>query len=124
MTISSIHNVMPAIHPGLSLQEILQECTYHKPNLPALWGSSMRISHVIRGKRPVTTDLALRFAQAFGQNAQYWMSLQASYDLKTAQTSLGNSLDKTPLLQSGTEQYLQNQLYFRPLVVFARAVRR
>lgn len=101
MTITSIQNGMPAIHPGLFLQEILQEMHIPQTKFASSVGvSSMRISHVIRGKRPVTADLALRFAQALGQNAQYWMNLQTSYDLKTAQSSLGDSLDKIPLLQS------------------------
>jgi addiction module HigA family antidote len=48
----------------------------------------MRVSHVIKGTRPVTAELALLFGKAFGQSPNYWMNLQTSYDLKTAEKSL------------------------------------
>jgi addiction module HigA family antidote len=58
----------------------------------------MRISHVVRGERPVTADLALRFGRAFGQSPQMWSSWQADYDLKIAQSHLGKDLKKIPRL--------------------------
>jgi hypothetical protein len=42
----------------------------------------MRISHVTKGARPVTAELALLFGHAFDQSPQYWMNLQADFDLK------------------------------------------
>ena len=48
----------------------------------------MRISHIIKGTRPVTAELALLFGKAFGQTPSYWMSLQTSFDLKTAEKAL------------------------------------
>jgi addiction module HigA family antidote len=54
----------------------------------------MRISHVIRGERPVTADLALRFGRAFGQTPQMWSNWQAGYDLKVAEREAGASLRK------------------------------
>lgn len=56
--------------------------------------SPMRISHVVRGERPVTAELALRFARAFGQSAQYWINLQKAYDLRIAECKLKGSLSK------------------------------
>jgi addiction module HigA family antidote len=58
----------------------------------------MRISHVIKGTRPVTTELALLFGRAFDQSPQYWLNLQASYDLKMAEASLGKLLNDVHLL--------------------------
>ena len=52
----------------------------------------MRISHVIKGARPVTAELALLFGRAFDQSPQYCLNLQADYDLKTAQASIGPRL--------------------------------
>ncbi|HUF81327.1 MAG TPA: HigA family addiction module antitoxin [Burkholderiales bacterium] len=52
----------------------------------------MRISHVINGTRPVTAELALLFGKAFGQSPQYWLNLQAAYDLKTAEREVGGRL--------------------------------
>ena len=52
----------------------------------------LRISHVVKGTRPVTAELALLFGRAFGQSPQYWLNLQAAYDLKTAQKEIGGRL--------------------------------
>lgn len=58
----------------------------------------MRVSHVIKGSRPVTAELALLFGKAFDQSPQYWLNLQAAYDLKTAEVSLGKLLNNVHLL--------------------------
>jgi antitoxin HigA-1 len=44
----------------------------------------MRVSHVVKGTRPVTAELALRLGKALGQSAEYWLNPQASYDLAIA----------------------------------------
>ena len=44
--------------------------------------------------RPVTAELALLFGRAFEQTPQYWLNLQATYDLKTAEASLGKLLNQ------------------------------
>ena len=54
--------------------------------------SPMRISHVVKGDRPVTAELALLFGRAFNQTPQYWLNLQAAYDLKIARVSIGKRL--------------------------------
>jgi addiction module HigA family antidote len=41
----------------------------------AIGVSSMRVSHVIKGSRPVTAELALLFGRAFDQSPQYWLNL-------------------------------------------------
>ncbi len=58
----------------------------------------MRISHVIKGARPVTAELALLFGRALDQSPQYWLNLQADYDLKTAEASIGLRLLTIPSL--------------------------
>ena len=52
----------------------------------------MRISHVVKSARPVTAELALLFGRALDQSPQYWLNLQADYDLKTAEASIGPRL--------------------------------
>ena len=52
----------------------------------------MRISHVIKGARPVTAELALLFGRALSQSPQYWLNLQAAYDLKMATKAMGARL--------------------------------
>lgn len=52
----------------------------------------MRISHVVNGSRPVTAELALLLGRAFGQTPQYWLNLQADFDLKLAERELDERL--------------------------------
>jgi addiction module HigA family antidote len=80
---------LPPIHPGLFLKEILNELGISQNALAQAIGvSPMRVSYVIKGTRPVTAELALLFGKAFGQSPNYWMNLQTSYDLKTAEKTL------------------------------------
>lgn len=88
-------NGMPPIHPGEFIQEILEDHGISQAALARAIGvSPMRISHVVRGERPVTAELALRFGRAFGQDAQYWINLQNAYDLKVAEREIKDSLRK------------------------------
>jgi len=54
--------------------------------------SPMWISHVVNGTRPVTAELALLIGGAFGQTPQYWLDLQAAYDLKIAEQEIRGRL--------------------------------
>jgi addiction module HigA family antidote len=84
---------LPAIHPGAFLAETLEELGFSQAAFARLIGvSPMRISHVIKGTRPVTAELALLFGRALNQSPQYWLNLQADYDLKTAEASIGPRL--------------------------------
>lgn len=84
---------LPAIHPGEFLAEILTDLGISQAQFARAIGvSPMRISHVVNGSRPVTAELALRFGRAFGQSPQYWLNLQAAYDLKTAEETMGQEL--------------------------------
>jgi len=84
---------LPAIHPGEFLAETLEELGFSQAAFARAIGvSPMRISHVIKGARPVTAELALLFGRAFDQSPQYWLNLQADYDLKSAEASIGPRL--------------------------------
>jgi addiction module HigA family antidote len=84
---------LPAIHPGEFLTETLEELGFSQAAFARVIGvSPMRISHVIKGARPVTAELALLFGRAFDQSPQYWLNLQDDYDLKTAEASIGPRL--------------------------------
>jgi len=83
----------PAIHPGEFLAETLGELGISQAAFARTIGvSAMRISHVVKGTRPVTAELALLFGRAFNQSPQYWLNLQAGYDLKAAEASIGRRL--------------------------------
>jgi len=88
-----IKNGLPHIHPGEFLREILEELDLSQAQFARAIGvSPMRISHVVKGTRPVTAELALLFGRALGQSPQYWLNLQAAYDLKTAEHAIGKRL--------------------------------
>lgn len=86
-------NGLPVIHPGEFLAETLEELGLSQAAFARAIGvSPMRVSHVIKGARPVTAELALLFGRAFDQSPQYWLNLQADYDLKSAAASIGPRL--------------------------------
>lgn len=85
----TVKNGLPPIHPGVFLKEILDELRVSQNAFAQAIGvSPMRVSHVIKGTRPVTAELALLFGKALCQTPSYWMNLQTSYDLKTAEKAL------------------------------------
>jgi addiction module HigA family antidote len=81
------------IHPGEFLSETLKELGISQAAFARAIGvSAMRVSHVVKGSRPVTAELALRFGRAFDQSPQYWLNLQADHDLKNARAAIGGRL--------------------------------
>jgi addiction module HigA family antidote len=91
--VNMVKNGLPAIHPGEFLTEILGEMGISQAEFARAIGvSPMRISHIIKGDRPVTAELALLFGRAFNQSPQYWLNLQAYYDLKIAKARIGERL--------------------------------
>ena len=88
-------NGLPPLHPGEFLGEILEDRGLSQAAFArAIDVLPMRISHLLRGERPVTAELAFRFGRAFAQAPQYWLNLQSAYDLKIAERDLKGSLRK------------------------------
>lgn len=84
---------LPPIHPGEFLHETIDELGFSQARFARSIGvSPMRISHVIKGSRPVTAELALLLGRAFEQSPQFWLNLQNDYDLKIAESALGARL--------------------------------
>ena len=84
-----IKSGLPAIHPGAFLREILDDREMSQARFARAVGvAPMRISHLIKGTRPVTAELALLFGRALGQSPQYWLNLQTVYDLKIAERAM------------------------------------
>ncbi len=95
-------NGMPAIHPGEFLRETLEEMAMTQAAFAdAIGVSAMRVSHVLKGDRPMTAELALRIGRALGQSPQYWLNLQTAYDLKLAQIEMKDALKDVRLLSVG-----------------------
>ena len=86
-------NGLPAVHQGEFLRETLDELGLTQAAFAEVIGvSPMRVSHLLKGDRPVTAELALRLGRALGQSPQYWLNLQSAYDLKRAQSEMKDSL--------------------------------
>jgi antitoxin HigA-1 len=85
---------LPNIHPGEVLREefltpmgISQNAVARAIGVPP-----RRINEIVLGKRAITADTALRLAHYFGTSEQFWMVLQASFDLEEARDKLGGRL--------------------------------
>jgi addiction module HigA family antidote len=87
---------LPPVHPG----EILREeflapmglSVYELAN--ALHVPRSRANDVARGRRAVTTDTALRLARYFGTTPEFWINLQARYDLDVAERGLRRKIER------------------------------
>ena len=89
-------NTLPNIHPGeILLEEFLTPMGISQNRLArAMDVPPRRVNEIVHGKRAVTADSALRLAHALGTSEQFWMGLQADYDLEEARKVAGNKLNK------------------------------
>jgi addiction module HigA family antidote len=86
-------NKMRPIHPGEILREeflVPLGMSAHSLSLE-LKVPAPRINDIVRERRSVTTDTALRLARYFGTTPEFWLNLQTAFDLKVAQRQ---SLDR------------------------------
>jgi len=93
---------MRPIHPGEIIKEEYLEPLSMSVNAlaVALRVPASRINDVVRQKRGVSIDTALRLARYFNTTAQFWMNLQISYDLKIARQNMTNIEDEIIPLQT------------------------
>lgn len=87
-------NNMRPIHPGEILREEYLVPLDMSANALAikLQVPATRIGAIVNEKRSITVDTALRLARFFGGDAQTWLNLQQTYDLKIAQAELKEEL--------------------------------
>lgn len=90
-------NGMRPVHPG----EILREDYLAPMGLTAnalataLHVTPARINDIVRERRGITADTALRLARFFGGDAQSWLNLQAIHDLRQAEIKTGDLIART-----------------------------
>jgi len=87
-------NKMRPIHPGEILREeflVPMGMTAHALALE-LKVPAPRINDIVRERRAITPDTALRLARYFGTTPQFWMNLQTSYDLKITERATGSAI--------------------------------
>ncbi len=89
-------NKMRPIHPGEILREEYLVPLGMSANALAieLHVPAPRINDIVRERRAVTPDTALRLARCFGTTAQFWLNLQSSYDLKITEKESGGKINK------------------------------
>jgi addiction module HigA family antidote len=84
----------PPAHPG----EVLREDFLKPLNLSqyalakAIGVPQIRVSEIVNGKRAITPDTALRLSRYFGTSAEFWMGMQATYDLEIARDRFGKKI--------------------------------
>lgn len=85
---------LAAIHPGeILLEEFMKPMDLSSSALAnALGVTPARINEIVRGKRGISADTALRLARYFGADAQSWLNLQQQYDIHCAEDALGKAL--------------------------------
>jgi addiction module HigA family antidote len=91
---------LPPIHPGeVLLEDYLKPLRMSQSALArALGVPADRISEIVRGRRGITGDTAVRLAHYLDTTPELWSGLQADYEIEMARDRLGTKLDKMPRL--------------------------
>jgi len=91
---------LPNIHPGeILLEELLGPLEISQNRLArAMCVSPRRVNEIVHLKRAVSADTAIRLARALGTSEQFWMGLQADYDLEEAYLSAKKEFEKIEIV--------------------------
>jgi addiction module HigA family antidote len=86
---------MEPVHPGeILLEEFLDPMGISQYRLAKdIAVPPRRINEIVHGKRAISANTALRLAKYFGTTPQFWLNLQAHYDLEMEKDKMGNRLD-------------------------------
>ena len=104
---------MPPVHPGeILMEEFLTPMGISQYRLSRdISVPPRRINEIVHGTRSVTADTALRLGRYFGVSPQFWLNLQAHFDLEQEQDRLGDARARSTSLCHGL-----NRGQFRNLV--------
>lgn len=90
------------VHPGEILADELAELGITPTEFARqIRVPANRISQIVNGKRAIAGDTALRLGHWFGNEPQFWLNLQSTYDLRLAAEGLGPELAALPTRASG-----------------------
>ena len=92
----AVRRRLPAVHPG----EILRDefltpmgiSVYELAN--AIKVPRSRANDIVLGRRGITTDTAMRFGRYFGTSPEFWINLQARYDLDVADRTMRRKIER------------------------------
>lgn len=95
MTTTETGALLAPVHPGEILRaDFLEEFGITQNKLAvSIKVPPRRINEIVHGKRAVTADTALRLARFFGTSAQFWLNLQARYDLDLAEDRVADQIE-------------------------------
>ena len=100
-----------AVHPGEILKEELAELEITPTEFSRQIGvPPNRVSQIISGKRSITGDTALRTGHWFGNEPEFWMNLQAQFELAVANQETGEAIKHLPTKDSLVPQPEQPRL--------------
>ena len=87
---------LPPVHPGeVLLEDFMKPLGLSQYRVAKDIGvPTLRISQIVRGRRSVTADTALRLARYFGTTAAVWIRLQARYDLEVAEAKIAKRISR------------------------------
>lgn len=87
-------NGMRPIHPGEILREdyLKPACISANALAKALKVSAPRINDIVRERRGVSADTALRLARYFDTTPRFWLNLQTAFDLRAAEVAVGTQI--------------------------------
>src|SRR5271169_5378750 len=92
----------PAIHPGEILGDELRDLGVTPSALAReIAVPPNRISQIVRGRRSIPGDTALRLGHWFGTSAQFWLNLQSAYEIRLAQEKAGEEIAQLPVRKGG-----------------------
>ena len=99
-------NGMPPIHPGETLREDFLVPLGMSASALAkeLRVGAPSVNEIVRERRGVSPAMALRLSRYFGGNAQWWINMQATYDLKVAELAVSDQIEREiqPRLRVGS----------------------
>ena len=95
-TIAKRRKAFAPVHPGAVIRhDYLDPIGMSQYALAkALNITPARLGEIIRGKRAITPDTALRLARYFGTSAEFWTGMQAQYDLELARDALAAAIER------------------------------
>ena len=84
------------IHPGETIKEdVLVPLEMSVNQLAkALAVDAARLNEIVRGRRRITADTALRLARYLGTSPEFWLNLQQSYELRVAKQEKQAEIDR------------------------------
>ena len=103
---------LPPIHPGeILLEEFLEPMGISQYRLAKdISVPARRINEIVKGKRAISPDTALRLSRYFGLSERFWLNLQTRYDLEVEKDKLADRLERDALARAQVEDMSEKDI--------------